>query len=272
MPELPEVETIRLTLLPKLVGRKICSGEILHEKMVLGNTPVEFLSWISERTITALRRRGKYLLLELSEGLIVGVHLRMTGRLSVEKTDCPIAKATYFRLLLDNGTELRFNDQRKFGKVFVFEKGNPPAALKKIGPEPLSPEFTVSVMQKQFGRRKLAVKKALLNQEIIAGIGNIYADEALFVAEIHPARPVNSLTEIEVDALFQAVRQVLREGIENRGTTFRDYRDGEGRLGSYQNKLRVYGQKGKKCPKCGGQIVKMNFGGRGTHFCPLCQK
>lgn len=272
MPELPEVETIRLTLLPKLIGRKIRSGEILHEKMVLGNTPAEFLSRIVGKTITGLKRRGKYLLLELSEGLTVGVHLRMTGRLTVEKVEVPIAKATYFRLLLDNGTELRFNDQRKFGKIFVFENGNPPPALVKIGPEPLSSEFTVTVMQKQFGRRSLAVKKALLNQEIIAGIGNIYADEALFVAEIHPARPVNSLTEAEIKALIQAIRQVLRESIENHGTTFRDYRDGEGNFGSYQNKLRVYGQKGKTCPKCSGQIVKMNFGGRGTHFCPLCQK
>ncbi|MGE5604413.1 MAG: DNA-formamidopyrimidine glycosylase [Bacteroidota bacterium] len=272
MPELPEVETIRLTLLQKLVGTKIRSGEVLHEKMVLGTTAAELLNLVSGKTITGLERRGKYLLLELSEGLVIGIHLRMTGRLSVEKADFPVAKATYFRLLLDNGTELRFNDQRKFGKVFLFEQGNPPQSLLKIGPEPLSPQFTASVLKKRFGHRSLAVKKALLNQEIIAGIGNIYADEALFVSGIHPARPVNSLTEAEIDALFQGIQQVLREGIQYRGTTFRDYRDGEGRLGSYQTKLRVYGQKGKPCPVCGGLIVKMNFGGRGTHFCPLCQK
>lgn len=272
MPELPEVETIRLTLLQKLVGAKILSGEILHEKMVLGISAADFLNRVAGKTIAGLERRGKYLLLELSEGLVIGVHLRMTGRLSVEKAEHPIAKATYFRLLLDNGTEFRFNDQRKFGKVFLFEQGNPPESLLKIGPEPLSPEFTASILKKRFGRRSLAIKKALLNQEIIAGIGNIYADEALFVSGIHPARPVNTLTEGEIEALFQAIRQVLRESIENRGTTFRDYRDGEGHAGAYQNRLRVYGQKGKTCPKCGGLIVKMNFGGRGTHFCPLCQK
>lgn len=272
MPELPEVETIRLTILPKLKGRRIISGEVLHEKMVLGISVEEFLERVSGQDIIGLERRGKYLLIELANKLIIGLHLRMTGRLSVEKSDSPLVKAIYFRLLLDNGTELRFRDQRKFGKVFLYEKGKPPLALKKIGPEPLSPEFTVSVLSKLLGRRSLAVKKALLNQEIIAGIGNIYADEALFTAGIHPARPVNSLTEAEMNALYHAVKKVLSEGIEFRGTTFRDYRDGEGRAGSYQNKLRVYGQKGKKCPNCGGLIVKMNFGGRGTHFCPLCQK
>ncbi len=272
MPELPEVETIRLTLLPKLVGRSIILGEVLHGKMVIGTTVTEFLNRVSGKSITGLERRGKYLLLELSEGLILGLHLRMTGRLSVEEANQPLAKATYFRLLLDNSVELRFNDQRKFGKIFLFEKGNPPPSLQKIGPEPLSPEFTAPVLQKRFGRRNLAIKKALLNQEIIAGIGNIYADEALFLSGIHPARPVNSLSEAEIDALLQAIKQVLSEGIEFRGTTLRDYRDGEGRSGSYQNRLRVYGQKGKTCPNCGGIIVKMNFGGRGTHFCPLCQK
>lgn len=272
MPELPEVETIRLTLLQKLVGAKILSGEILHEKMVLGTTAAEFLDRVAGKTITGLERRGKYLLLELAEGLVIGIHLRMTGRLTVEKASLPVAKATYFRLLLDNGMEFRFNDQRKFGKVFLFEQGNPPQSLLKIGPEPLSPQFTASVLRERFGRRSLAVKKALLNQEIIAGVGNIYADEALFISGIHPARPVNSLTDAEIDALFHGIQQVLREGIQYRGTTFRDYRDGEGRLGSYQTKLRVYGQKGKPCPICGSLIVKMNFGGRGTHFCPLCQK
>ena len=271
MPELPEVETIRRTLLPKLTGATILSGEVLHEKMVLGITAEEFLKRVSGRKITDLQRRGKYLLLELSAGTVIGIHLRMTGQLTVEGADEPPAKATYFRLFLDDGTELRFRDQRKFGKVFLFEKGKPPASLRKLGPEPLSPEFSAAAFKKRLAQRKLAVKKALLNQEIVAGIGNIYADETLFEAGIHPARAVNSLTDTEIDALFQAVIKVLSAAIESRGTTFRDYRDGEGRSGAYQNKLKVYGQKGRPCPKCGSLIAKMNFGGRGTHFCPLCQ-
>lgn len=272
MPELPEVETIRLTILPKLIGRKIISGEILHEKMVLGTTVAEFLEGVSGQKIIGLNRRGKYLLIELTADLIIGLHLRMTGQLAVEKSGSQLAKAIYFRLFLDNETELRFRDQRKFGKVFLFEPGEPPLSLQKIGPEPLSSEFSASMLKSRFGRRTLAVKKALLNQEIVAGIGNIYADEALFSAGIHPARPVNSLTEAEIEALYHAIKEVLSESIENRGTTFRDYRDGEGRAGSYQNRLRVYGRKGEKCSNCGGLIVKMNYGGRGTHFCPLCQK
>lgn len=272
MPELPEVETIRLTILPKLKGRRIISGEVLHEKMVLGISVKEFLERVSGQKITGMERRGKYLLIELAADLIIGLHLRMTGQLTVEKSDSPLAKAIYFRLSLDNGTELRFRDQRKFGKVFLYTRGEPPLALEKIGPEPLSPEFTVAVLKERFGQRSLAVKKALLNQEIIAGIGNIYADESLFYAGIHPARSVNSLTGAEIDGLYHAIQKVLSEGIKLGGTTFRDYRDGEGRAGSYQNKLNVYGQKGKTCPNCGGLIVKMNFGGRGTHFCPLCQK
>lgn len=272
MPELPEVETIRLTILPKLVDRKIISGEVLHEKMILGTTVAEFLKQVSGQRITDLKRRGKYLLIELTEDFIIGLHLRMTGQLSVEKSDNQLAKAVYFRLSLDNGTELRFRDQRKFGKVFLFKKGKPPLSLQKIGPEPLNSEFTASVLKSRFGRRNLAVKKALLNQEIIAGIGNIYADEALFLAGIHPVRPVNSLTKTEIEALYEAIKTVLSESIEDHGTTFRDYRDGEGRAGSYQNRLRVYGRKGEKCLACGGLIAKMNYGGRGTHFCPLCQK
>lgn len=272
MPELPEVETIRLTILPKLKGRKIVSGEILHEKMLLEISPEVFFERVSGQFITGLERRGKYLLLELENNLIIGLHLRMTGQLSVEQSNSLLGKAIYFRLYLDNGTELRFRDQRKFGKVFLYERGRPPLALVNIGPEPLSPEFSVSVLKKRLGHRSLAIKKALLNQEIIAGIGNIYADEALFAAGIHPARSVNSLTDAEMNALYHAVQKVLSEGIESRGTTFRDYRDGEGRAGSYQNKLQVYGQKGKMCSQCGGLIVKMNFGGRGTHFCPMCQK
>lgn len=272
MPELPEVETIRLTLLPKLTGKIITGGEVLYPKMALGITVDELLNRVTGKSITGLNRRGKYLLIELSDKLIIGIHLRMTGQLSVDKSNTPLAKATYFRLLLNDDTELRFRDQRKFGKVFLFEQGKLPPSLIKIGPEPLSPDFTAAVLQKRLARRNLAIKKALLNQEIIAGIGNIYADEALFTAGIHPARSANSLTETEIDALYRAIIKVLSEGIEFRGTTFRDYRDGEGRSGSYQNHLRVYGQKGKNCPNCGGIIVKMTYGGRGTHFCPLCQK
>ena len=272
MPELPEVETIRLSLMKKLTGRTIKGVEVHYPRMVELQTVDELQRSITGKTIERLERRGKYLLLRLSEDLVLALHLRMTGQLTVQPADHPVADATYFLLRLDNDTELRFRDQRKFGKVFLFASDRLPAALVKMGPEPLAEEFTQELLRERFAGHKLAVKKALLNQEIVAGIGNIYADEALFVAGIHPARPVDSLSEAELDRLHQAIRQVLQEGVANRGTTKRDYLDGEGNPGSYQNMLRVYGRKGMPCPQCGAPVAKMNFGGRGTHFCPLCQK
>jgi formamidopyrimidine-DNA glycosylase len=272
MPELPEVETIRLTLKPKLIGKTIIKGEVLWPKLIQNQTVVDFLAQIRQKKIIDLRRRGKYLLFYLSDNLILAIHLRMTGQLLVEPAPNSLTKATYMQLTLDDGNELRFRDQRKFGKVTLFNEENQPVALTKLGPEPLSDQFTVKLLKEQLSRRKVAIKKALLDQEIIAGIGNIYADEALFLAGIHPARLVASLTEEELEKLYQGIRQVLSEGIKNRGTSLRDYLDGDGNPGSNQEQLRVYNRKGLTCVKCQNMIVKMNFAGRGTHFCPICQK
>ncbi|MCL6590974.1 MAG: DNA-formamidopyrimidine glycosylase [Firmicutes bacterium] len=274
MPELPEVETIRRTLEPGVVQRTIVEGEALLAKLIQNQTASDFLSQIRGRVILGLDRRGKYLLFQLSGNLVMAVHLRMTGHLILRKnglSEPPEAKATYLKLKLDNGTELHYVDQRKFGKIFLFAAGSAPAALSKLGPEPLAPEFTFDIFQKRLAGRKLAIKKLLLNQEIIVGLGNIYTDEALFLAGVHPARPVDSLTDEELKRLYSSIRQVLSEGIQWRGTTKRDYLDGEGKPGAYQEQLRVYDRKGAPCLKCKNMIVKMNFGGRGTHFCPFCQ-
>jgi formamidopyrimidine-DNA glycosylase len=272
MPELPEVETIRLSLEAKLTGRTIREVVVTNPGMLEGRSVAEFNREITGKTIKRVERRGKYLLLQLNGGLVLALHLRMTGQLTVEPLEQPVANATYLRLKLDNQFELRFRDQRKFGKAFVFAAAAVPQSLGKLGPEPLTSEFTVAVLSRQLAGHKLAIKKALLNQELVAGIGNIYADEGLFVAGIHPARLTDSLTPAEVTRLYQAIRQVLSEGIQYRGTSMRDYLDGEGKPGSYQEHLRVYGRKGQPCPICGAPIAKMNLGGRGTHFCPLCQK
>lgn len=272
MPELPEVETIRLTLKPKLIGKTIVAGAVLWPKLIQNQGVNDFLSGICLKKIVDLRRRGKYLLIDLSEDLVLAIHLRMTGQLMVESADNPLAKATYVQITLDDGNELRFRDQRKFGRVTLFNVNTPPVALEKLGPEPLADEFTVKILKEQLKRRKVAVKKGLLDQEIIAGIGNIYADEALFLAGIHPARLIPSLTPEEIDKLYHAIRQVLSESLKNRGTTKRDYRDGDGNPGSNQEMLKVYDRKGLPCLQCQNMIVKMNFGGRGTHFCPICQK
>ena len=272
MPELPEVETIRLSLAAKLTGRTITQALTFNPKMVEGQSAESLSQQLEGRMIISLERRGKYLLLNLSGDLVLALHLRMTGQLTVERLTEPMATAIYFRLQLDNGTEMRFRDQRKFGKVFTYSADALPPSIGKLGPEPLADEFTLEVLRQRFARHQLAIKKALLNQEIIAGIGNIYADEALFMAGIHPARTVDSLDDSELQALYDSIRRVLKAGIEHRGTTKRDYRDGEGNPGSYQDKLQVYGRKGEPCLTCGAPVAKMNFGGRGTHFCPLCQK
>jgi formamidopyrimidine-DNA glycosylase len=272
MPELPEVETIRRTLEAKLTDRTIREVIVNHPGMLEGRPVADFTREIIGKIIKRVERRGKYLLLWLNGDLVLALHLRMTGQLTVEASEQTVADATYLIIKLDNQTELRFRDQRKFGKAFVFAAGAVPPALGKLGPEPLAAEFTVAVLTKRLAGHKLAVKKALLNQELLAGLGNIYADEALFVAGIHPARLTDSLTKSELEQLYQAIRQVLSEGIKYRGTSIRDYLDGEGKPGSYQEHLRVYGRKGQPCPVCGAPIAKMNLGGRGTHFCPLCQK
>jgi formamidopyrimidine-DNA glycosylase len=272
MPELPEVETICSTLKPKLIGKTIVAGEVLWPRLIQNQTVEDFLTGIRQKKITDLKRRGKYLLFYLSSDLVLAIHLRMTGQLIVEPANIPIAKATYVQLTLDDNNELRFRDQRKFGRVMLFNVKNPPLSLEKLGPEPLSTEFTVQLLKEQLSHRKAAIKKVLLDQEVIAGIGNIYADEALFLAGIHPARLIASLSAEELDKLYHAIRQVLSEGIEHRGTTKRDYRDGDGNPGSNQEYLRVYDRKGLACVQCQNMIVKMNFAGRGTHFCPICQK
>ncbi|HBF39960.1 MAG TPA: formamidopyrimidine-DNA glycosylase [Firmicutes bacterium] len=290
MPELPEVETIRRTLLPKLIGRTIINGTVLLPKLIQ-NIPVEeFLAQICGQKIITLDRRGKYLLFYLDntlspnfrsssqpddyhEGnLVLAIHLRMTGQLKVESSEILLEKATYMQLTLDNGNELRYRDQRKFGRIMLFETSALPKSLERLGPEPLSDEFTIQDLKIQLGKRKIAIKKALLDQEVIAGIGNIYADESLFLAGVHPARLVSSLSEKEIAQLYRAIRSVLSQAIQNRGTTKRDYRDGDGKLGSNQDNLKVYDRNGLACYQCGNMIVKMKLGGRGTHFCPICQK
>lgn len=272
MPELPEVETIRLTLEPKLLQRRITGGEVLLSKLIVDSTPADFMQSVTGRTVVAMERRGKYLLIKLSGKLVVSIHLRMTGRLTVCPATASLEKATYLRLTLDDGHELRFSDQRKFGRVMIFPDGTVPNGIGKLGPEPLNPDFSPETLKTRLGKRELAIKKALLNQDIVAGLGNIYTDEALFLAGIHPVRPANSLTWAELESLHKAIKNVLSEGIEHHGTTRQHFCDGEGKPGSHQEYLRVYGRKGQPCLQCGSLIVKMNFGGRGTHFCPICQR
>jgi formamidopyrimidine-DNA glycosylase len=274
MPELPEVETVRMSLEPSVVGRTIVDLRVGAFKGVVGEEDADAVAArVRGRRIVALRRRGKYLIADLDDDTALLIHLRMTGSLVRLDHDAQPQRFEHLAIALDDGTELRFADQRKFGRVLHI----PPSAIAaldaRLGPEPLSPHFTSDALAHSLSRRSGRLKSVLLDQSLIAGLGNIYVDEALFRARIHPLRDADSLTLAEVRRLHHAIRAVLREGLTNRGTSFSSFRDGYGASGNNQHNLRVYGRgaSGAPCPRCGGPLVRLTIGGRGSHVCPQCQ-
>ncbi|CAG1011859.1 Formamidopyrimidine-DNA glycosylase [Anaerolineae bacterium] len=274
MPELPEVETVVRALRPVLVGRTICTAEFPAPPRRMVNLPPEALQErISGQTIRALNRRAKYLLFELSRDHLV-VHLKMTGHLYVLSPDqiSPFDKWVRVRFPLDDGRELRFSDSRRFGRVYL--AGEAAEVLPELGPEPLEESFTLSVFKARLKGRERALKPLLLDQSFIAGVGNIYADEALHLAQIHPQRTAKSLSQAEIKRLYDSVRHVLQEGIRHQGATIGWYRSPDGKPGEAQNHLRVYRTRATKdvpCPVCGSPISVIPMGQRSTHFCPVCQ-
>jgi formamidopyrimidine-DNA glycosylase len=275
MPELPEVETVRISLNYRIVGQKITAVRIGDFAGVLGGDESSaFAARVVGREIVGTRRRGKYIMIDLDDDSLLLIHLRMTGNLVLVSRFDPKLRFEHLSLELENDTDLRFSDQRKFGRVIHYLPGNADVLDGKVGPEPLSDGFTVDVLAKSLARRSAPIKSALLNQKIVAGIGNIYADEALFRARIHPLSPANRLKFEEVRQLHRAIRQVLREGLGNRGTSVSHFRDGNGDEGNNQSNLRVYG-KGRSesaCPRCGRPLTFLVIGGRSSHFCPNCQR
>ncbi|HEY9897567.1 MAG TPA: bifunctional DNA-formamidopyrimidine glycosylase/DNA-(apurinic or apyrimidinic site) lyase [Pantanalinema sp.] len=265
MPELPEVETIRTDLEPLLLGRRIT-----RVAQALVDPHYRDLRDAEGRRVEALRRRGKYMIAALGDRDLV-IHLGMTGQLAVAAA--PSAGMRHLRVsfFLDDGTGLFFNDPRRFGRLQVV----PPGAygtiptLAAMGPEPLSPEFGLEAFARRTARAR-TLKPLLLNQKVVAGLGNIYVDEALHLAGLHPER--GALSFAEAERLHAAIREVLRHGIEHRGTTFRDYRDGMGRYGTNQDFLRVFAREKAACPVCSTPILKTRVGGRGTYYCPECQR
>ncbi len=271
MPELPEVETIVNGLRGPLIGRTFTGVRVGWENIVARPTAPEFQRRIRGQQILGIRRRGKYLIFDLSRGDSLIIHLKMTGQLTVRPGDAPADKYGHTVFDLDDGRQLRFLDMRKFGRVYLVADEN--EVVGSLGPEPLADDFTLSEFSALIGKRKGALKPLLLNQQFIAGIGNIYADEALFVAGIHPQRKADTLTGEEIERLYQAIRQVLRQGLADEGTTFDGaYRKVDGQEGGHQENLRVFRRKGQPCPRCGRAIERIVVGGRGTHFCPRCQK
>lgn len=273
MPELPEVETVRRTLTAKVTGQRITGVEVLSTRAVRPWAPEEFAAALTGETIVSVSRRGKYLEFHLSSGGLLLVHLRMTGRLLAVPGGYPRTKHTAVVLGFASGHELHFVDQRKFGVMeLVSSDSEASLGYRTLGPETLDADFTVSYLQEILTGRTGKIKALLLDQRLIAGLGNIYADEALFRAGIHPERTGGSLSDQELERLHRAICQVLEEGICHRGTTIRNYVDGEGIVGEFQHHLRVYGREGEPCVVCGTPICRLKVGGRSSYHCPQCQK
>ena len=275
MLEMPEIETIRRSLEPHLTGKTIKRADVLLARQIKWPEPDQFVARILLAKIAKLDRVGKYLLLRLDNGVSLVFHLRMTGQLIYHAADSK-AEGHHERLVLslDDGAKLVFSDTRTFGTVYAMENEEMwrITGLAEMGPEPLSAEFTAEYLSGAVKGKKGKIKSFMLNQSYIGGLGNIYVDEALFLSGILPTRVADSLTEAEVKKLHKAINKVIEDGINDGGTTFRDYRDGNGGKGSHQEKLFVYGRDGEQCRKCGTIIEKTKVGGRGTHYCPKCQK
>ena len=278
MPELPEVETIRRQLDALLVGRSVVGLRSTWSKSLTGRgvEPMDMLG----RPVTGVWRRGKVLGLDLDGGVSLLVHLRMTGQLLLDPVDSDEASveetsATRVVLDLDDGSRLVFNDHRKFGRMVVLPTAEVVAdpLLARMGPEPLGPAFDVEALTVALRRHPgLRIKAALLDQGVVAGVGNIYADEALWQAGLHPARRCGALQRTGVVALHAGIVTVLSEGVARGGSTMRDYVDARGDRGGYLDVAAVYGRTGQPCRRCGTAVVKTTVGGRGTHFCPSCQR
>jgi formamidopyrimidine-DNA glycosylase len=267
MPELPEVETIRAQLAPRLAGRTLTRVEILDPRLTRPYDLFEVAEELDGDRIAAVERRGKYLLLRLESGLGLLVHLRMTGGFHWHPTSHERAV-----LELDDGTRVAYRDVRRFGTWLVLEGAEvEPYLASKNGPEPVGRRFTPRWLGAQLARRSAPLKAVLLDQRVVAGLGNIYADEALWRARLNPLRPANSLEEAEIARVTRAIRAALRMGIQRQGATLSDYAAPDGASGSMQDEFRVYGRDGLPCPRCRTLVAKTRVGGRGTWFCPRCQ-
>jgi formamidopyrimidine-DNA glycosylase len=275
MPELPEVETLRRDLEDAVVGRRI-TGVFLYEPRVLRHpAPEAFVRELRGKRILGAERRGKHLLIQLSGGWVLAVHLMLEGQLLYQEAEEAIAPRTKLALSLDNGFQLRLRDVVDLARVALAPLPDLEAllGLSRLGPEPLDPEFTLERFLGRLQGRKGMIKPLLMNQEVLAGVGNLYADEALFRARIHPERKANTLSDAERRRLYEEVLAVLREGIAYRGTSGKRgmYRDLWGRKGRYQERLQVFRREGEACPGCRGTVAVMRVGGRATHYCPSCQ-
>jgi len=281
VPELPEVETVARDLRPRIVGATITGARCSWARTLRTHTPEDFVGSVAGRRIEAVGRRAKQLVVELSGDAALTIHLKMTGQLFVVPQEAP--EDPYVRLVLElaDGREIRFRDIRKFGRVGLY--GRDPvtgelvtevggvAVFADTGPEPLDPAFTVRAFRRRLRRRKGRLKPLMLDQSFLAGVGNIYADEALWAARLHPLRTAATLRPLDERRLYEAIRSILSEAIERRGSSIDDYTAPDGD-GSMQERLQVYQRTGEPCPRCGRPIKRIVIGARSTHFCSWCQR
>ncbi len=269
MPELPEVEVIRRGIAPRLKGRRII--RVAGSGLAMRHLPTDAeITAIIGSTITNIRRRAKYIIIELDCDLSLILHLGMTGRIGIMPGQTPPVRHDHLRIDLENGRELRLNDSRRFGGVWICTPGERTRLFAPLGPEPLTAAFSAAYMDKLSQGRRRAIKNLLMDNHVVVGIGNIYASEALFAAGIHPARASDKVSTREWRALVAASKEVLRAGIKNGGATISDYRNSDGMPGYFQNRLMVYGR--DQCGRCGKKVKRIILGGRASFFCPQCQR
>ncbi|MBP9667600.1 bifunctional DNA-formamidopyrimidine glycosylase/DNA-(apurinic or apyrimidinic site) lyase [Candidatus Saccharibacteria bacterium] len=292
MPELPEVETVRRGLFRLIVGNVVASATCLDSPKSFPNAPSDVQAFLVGARIVDVRRRAKLLLIELSSGYTLMTHLKMTGQLvyiaqgpaevrfgAGHPNDSLVGelpdRSTRVVIEFTDGSHLYFNDQRKFGWMRIYPTAQVPEIdfMKKVGPEPLEDSFTSAQFAQRFARRKnTSIKAALLDQTVLAGVGNIYADESLWGAMIDPRRKVVDISAVEFTTLYTELRYVLNLAIEKGGSTNKNYVNAEGKIGSYMDFARVFRRDKLACPRCGSVIQKIQHAGRGTHFCATCQK
>ena len=272
MPEMPEVETVRRTLLPLIKGKTIKEVTVWYPKIITGDAK-EFKQQLVGKKITTIDRYAKYLLIRLSGNLTVVSHLRMEGKYRLVKINTKKDKHDHVQIVFSDNSALRYNDVRKFGRMQLIKTGTEreKTGISKLGAEPNSAAFTVSYLQNGLARKKKNIKNTLLDQSVVAGLGNIYVDEVLWETKIHPLSQANTIPAEKVAQLHDNINSLIELAIAERGTTVHTYLDANGKTGGFQKMLQVYGHKGEPCVRCGTPLEKIKVNGRGTTFCPKCQ-
>ena len=272
MPELPEVETIKEDLRALVVGSKIGRVEVLAPPLVEQPTTEEFVRRLEDVRMSGARRRAKHLIVELDSGDALVFQLKIGGQLLLVPPVEEPETALMLVLHLDGDRRLFLRDETGFTRARLLDAGELEERLSPLGPEPLEDGFEAGYLPRKVGSRRAQIKPLLLDQKVVSGIGNIYVDEILYDARLHPRRKANTITNAEWERLYAAIRKNLAAGVEHRGTTVRLYRDVLNRSGEHQNFLRVFEKQGKPCPGCEGEVVREKVGGRPSHFCPGCQR